>query len=67
MVIISKLALDYPEMEVELYYEDELIHSETVKGDKTLNRVYKLDKTIKGQYAIIVKTNGRVYSENFRI
>lgn len=66
-IIISKLALDTPEMEVKLYYEDELIYSETAEGDEILNRVYKLDKTIKGEYSAIVKSNGRVYIENFRI
>ncbi|WP_299121007.1 hypothetical protein [uncultured Winogradskyella sp.] len=66
-IIISKLALDTPEMEVKLYYEDELIYSETVKGKEILNRAYKIDKTIKGEYSVIVKTNDRVYVENFRI
>ena len=66
-VIITKLALDDPEMEVELYFENDLIHSETVKGNEVLTRVYKLDKTIKGDYTAIVKTNGRVFVENFKL
>jgi hypothetical protein len=55
------------EMQVELYYENELIHSETVKGHEILNRVYRLDETFKGEYTAIVKSNERVFIENFRI
>lgn len=67
LLIISKIALDTNEMEVELYFEDELIHTEKVEGDEVLNRVYKLDKTISGDYTAVIKSNGRVYSKNFRI
>lgn len=66
-VIISKIALDIAEMEVELYFDNELIHTETVKGDEILNRVYKLDDNIKGDYTAVVKTNNRVFVKNFRI
>ena len=66
-VIISKLALDTKQMTVELYFGNELIHSETIKGEGVLNRVYKLDKTLKGDYTALIRTNGRVYVENFKI
>lgn len=66
-VLISKLALDSDEMTVELYYGTELIHVETVSGKEILNRVYKLDETLRGDYTAIIKSNDRVYVENFRI
>lgn len=66
-LLISKLALNDSQMKVELYYEDELIHSETVTGDKILNRVYRLDKTHKGKYTAIIRSDDRVFIENFRI
>lgn len=66
-IIISKLALDSQEMIVELYFGDELILSETVKGSEILNRVYKLDETLNGEYTAIIKSNDRVFIENFRI
>ncbi|WP_179353462.1 hypothetical protein [Winogradskyella vidalii] len=66
-VIISKIALDKPQMQVELYFDNKLIHTETVKGEKVLNRVYKLDKNISGDYTAIVKSNDRVFVKNFRI
>ncbi|MTE26124.1 hypothetical protein [Winogradskyella ouciana] len=68
-IIISKIALDTKEMEVELYYEDELIYNESVDGQEEdiLNRVYKLDETNRGDYTAIVRTNDRVYIKRFRI
>jgi len=66
-IMISKLALDTDKMEVELYFKDELIYSETVKGNEILNRVYKLDETIKGDYTAIIKSNERVFIKNFKI
>ena len=66
-VIISKIAIDTAEMQIDLYYGDVLIHSENVEGTDVLNRVYKLDNTIKGDYTAVVKSNKRVYVENFRI
>ena len=66
-VIISKIALDSKVMEVELYYDNELIHSETVKGSEILNRIYRLDNSVKGDYTAIIKSNDRVYIKNFKL
>ncbi|WP_299121009.1 hypothetical protein [uncultured Winogradskyella sp.] len=66
-VLISKLTLDSNTMKVELYFEGELIHSETVEGNNVLNRVYKLDETLKGHYTAKIESNDRVFIENFRI
>jgi hypothetical protein len=66
-VLISKLDFDSVEMTVELYYEEELIYEENVKGNKILNRVYQLDETQNGDYKAIIRSNDRVYIENFRI
>jgi len=67
-VIISKIALDSNKMNVELYFEDELIYSEKVENDgDILNRVYKLDLTNRGNYKAIIKTNNRKYVEKFKI
>ncbi|RED46507.1 hypothetical protein DFQ10_101278 [Winogradskyella eximia] len=66
-VLISKLALDGEKMDVELFYEGELIYTETIDGEDVLNRVYKLDKTLKGSYTTVIKSNDRVFVKNFRI
>ncbi|SDG72008.1 hypothetical protein [Winogradskyella thalassocola] len=66
-IIISKLAIDTNKMTVELYFENDLIHSETIKGNDILNRVYKLDQNLKGNYTAIIRANDRVFVENFKI
>ena len=67
IVLISKLAFNTERMTVALYFGDELIHAETLKGGKILNRVYKLDQTLPGKYTAIIKSDDRVFIENFRI
>lgn len=66
-LLISKLALGSGEMIVELYYENTLIHKERVQGKDILNRVYQLDETLRGTYKAIVRSDDRMYIENFRI
>lgn len=66
-LLISKIALDDKDMHVELYFENELIHSETVTGDEILKRVYQLDKNERGKYTAKIKSNGRTYIEHFKI
>ncbi len=66
-VLISKLDLESDSMDVELYYEGDLILSETVKGSKILNRVYQLDESLRGNYTARIVSNDRVFVENFRI
>ncbi|MBU2921733.1 hypothetical protein KO504_10300 [Winogradskyella psychrotolerans] len=66
-LIISKIALNNPKMDIELYYNNELIYSETVNGKEVLNRVYKLDHAIKGEYTAVVKSNARVFTKNFKL
>lgn len=66
-LMISKLSFDPKDTKVEIYYEDELIHSETVKGNEVLKRVYKLDHTLNGDYTAIIRANDRVFVENFKL
>ncbi len=67
-LIVSKIALDSNKMNVKLYFEDELIHTETVEGrENIINRVYRLDKTHRGNYSAVIKTNDRVYIKNFSL
>lgn len=64
-ILITKLALEGETMEIELYFEGELIHTESLKGDTVLNRVYKLDENLKGSYSTVIKSNSRVFITNF--
>lgn len=68
-IIISKIALDTKQMEVEIYYGDELIYNENIdeQEESILNRVYKLDETNRGNYTAIIRANDRVFIKRFRI
>ncbi|WP_298237115.1 hypothetical protein [uncultured Algibacter sp.] len=75
MVYISKLALDYEPLKIKLYVENDsylsnnykLIYSEEIKDIQTIERVYKLDKTVPGNYKIIIFSEGREFAEHFKI
>ena len=68
LVLISKLAFDKQPLKIAIYYNDEVIFSETVTDEKNLlKRVYKLSKEEKGDYKVIINSNNRSYIKDFNI
>ena len=67
ILMISKIAFDKKPSKISLYYNDEIIYSETIKSEVILNRVYKLDKEEKGDYKVVMYNNKRSYVHNFKI
>ena len=66
-LMISKITFDEKPLEVVLYYKNEVIYSEVLKANKIVNRVYKLNKEVKGDYTVIIRNNGRSYVNEFKI
>jgi hypothetical protein len=66
-VMISKIAFNEKQLEVLLYYNDKKIYAEVIKGDAIINRVYRLDENIKGNYTVVVKNSDRSYVNTFEI
>lgn len=73
-VLLSRLSFDNKPLEVKIYYDYdngysgyELLHSEKFKDTKIVERVYALDKTKKGNYKVVVKTEGREFTESITI
>ncbi|MDT0557815.1 hypothetical protein RM697_04110 [Ichthyenterobacterium sp. W332] len=66
-LMVSLLDFTTKSVELIIYFEDEVIYSETLKDRVEYNRVLQLDKTKKGNYKTIVKANGRVYKEYFTL
>jgi uncharacterized pyridoxamine 5'-phosphate oxidase family protein len=67
-ISISKVAFDSNQMKVDLFYENELIHSETISTNSPiLKRAYQLDSREKGNYYAVMTSNGRVYTEKFKL
>ena len=68
LVLISKLAFDKQPLKIAIYYNDEVIFSETVTDEKNLlKRVYKLSKEEKGDYKVVINSNNRSYIKDFNI
>lgn len=67
LVYLSKISFDEKPLKVTISYKDSEIYSETIDAKNLINRVYKLNKSEKGNYRLDIKTNGRLYSKNFKI
>jgi len=67
-VLVSKLSLDKQPLEVKIYYDYntgsyDLIHSETVENMMNIQRVYRLLKNEKGNYKVVINSEGRSFVE----
>jgi len=67
LVLISKIAFDDQPLNVNLYYNDTIIHSEEIEGKKFINRVYRLSKSEKGEYKLVINSDNRTYTKEFNI
>lgn len=67
LLMISKISFDKKPIKIALYFDNTMIYSETIKGEALLNRVYKLDNKVEGNYKVIVYNNDRSYVHYFKI
>ena len=67
ILMISQIAFDKKPIKVVLSFDDEIIYSETIKSEAILNRVYKLEREVKGSYKVIIYNNNRSYVHDFKI
>jgi len=67
-VYISKEAMLKQSIKIEVYNEDyDLAFSEKLKNTQSLNRVYDFSNFKKGEYIILVKSEGRVFENKINI
>lgn len=66
IVLISSITFDKKPLEIDIYYDNEIIYSETATSNSLVNRVYRLDKKMKGDYIVIVRNNERMYRNEFK-
>lgn len=68
LILISKISFEKDPIDITLYYEDEAIYSETLKGEEDiLSRVYRLSKENPGVYKVVVKSDKRSYENDFTL
>ena len=66
-ILISKLNFEAYPMKVAIYYEDEIILSDIIEGEKLIKRIYTLNKNKKGDYKIVAKVNDRIYTRKISL
>ncbi|MEY8849369.1 hypothetical protein AB9K26_11165 [Psychroserpens sp. XS_ASV72] len=64
---VSKLNLDNDAVKIEIFYDGDMIYSETVNNETIVNRVYQLSKLETGKYHTVVKAKDRSYINHFEI
>ena len=67
ILMISKINFHKKPMKIALYFDNEIIYSENLESEEIFNRVYKLDKEIKGEYSVVLNINSRSYSHKFKL
>ena len=67
LLLVSKINFNNEPLKVTLYYNDEVVLSETISGDRLLKRVYKLSEKEVGAYKVVVSSDERTYSKEFNI
>lgn len=67
LLLISKISFDDKANQVVIYYENEIIFSETIKDEPIINRVYRLDNEKKGTYKVVFQSNNRDFINVFKI
>ena len=67
LLYISKLDFNQEPLKVTIYYNDNVILSETVEGKEHLKRVYKLSENEVGNYKVIINTEDRSFVKDFTI
>ncbi|WP_345273354.1 hypothetical protein [Flaviramulus aquimarinus] len=64
LVLVSKLAPNLESLSINIYAQTNTglkpVYNETIKGERTIERVYKLNK---GSYLIVFNSNGRTFEE----
>lgn len=68
LVHISKTSLEKQDLDVKVYFEgSDLAFEESLKEVQKLNRTYDFSSSIKGNYIIVLTTEGRTFVNNITI
>ncbi len=67
-VYISQISIDKQTWEIDVYYEgSDLAHTEKLKNVQELNRIYDFSTSQKGNYTIVLTSEGRTFKNNVKI
>ncbi|MEM6515104.1 MAG: hypothetical protein AAF688_02895 [Bacteroidota bacterium] len=66
-LMISQLALDKNPLNMELYYEGELIYQVKMETESIIEKVFKLSENQKGEYSLRFSSGDRIFNERFTL
>ena len=68
-LFISKLNLNEKgPLTIKVYFDNDLIHSESTNNAIILSRIYALNEDVSGNYEVVLKTTtGRTYKRSFKL
>ena len=67
-VLISKLSFEKEPVKISLYYNSDLIFSETLNSSESLlKRIYKLSEKEEGSYRVVMHCDNKYYTKNFKL
>lgn len=52
-------------LDVQIYYNNTLIHEDQLTNSAVLKRIYKIDTTKKGEYIVLMKSNDREFYKSY--
>ncbi len=68
MVLVSKLALNEKPLKIKIYYQDSsLVFEETLENKQLINRKYDFSSSEKGAYRMVIFSEGREFTKEFKI
>lgn len=75
LIFVSQLSLQEKPLEIQLYFDTdddggwyyELLHAETVGSTKVIGKVLSLNAKLPGKYKLILSTEGRTFTEKFKL
>lgn len=68
VVYLSKLSVNNEPMEVTIYHENDKVYAEKLQEDSySIGRAYDFSTSKKGEYRIVMETEGRQFVKNIKI
>ncbi|MBF4985217.1 hypothetical protein FNJ87_13060 [Nonlabens mediterrranea] len=66
-ILISQLASSDEVLDVQIYYNDSLIHEDEISDAAVLNRIYQLSTDMQGEYLIVMKSAGKTFYKSITL
>ncbi|PQJ32531.1 hypothetical protein BST92_11605 [Nonlabens arenilitoris] len=66
-ILISQLVSSDEVLDVQIYYNDNLIHEDEISDAAVLSRIYQLSSDKKGEYFIVMKSAGKTFYKSITI